>query len=145
MKSRSLGLVETLGITAAIEAADTALKAANVECLGYEINKAGYVTIKLAGDVSAVQAAVQSGAAAAARVGQLVASHVISRADNELLTMTLAQTEDNRKKSAKNPESARDTSEAVEKEVKKAAPARRKSTKSTQTQAKQAKDEPSGE
>lgn len=86
-KVKSIGLIETLGIVGAIEAADTALKAANVECLGYELNKAGYVTIKLSGDVSAVQAAVSSGAATAKRLGNLVATHIIPRPDEQVVNV----------------------------------------------------------
>lgn len=86
-KVKSIGLIETLGIVGAVEAADTALKAANVECLGYELNKAGYVTIKLSGDVAAVQAAVSSGAATAARLGNLVATHVIARPDEQVVNV----------------------------------------------------------
>ncbi|BHH83724.1 BMC domain-containing protein [Desulforhopalus sp. 52FAK] len=86
-KVKSIGLIETLGIVTAIEAADTALKAANVECLGYELNKAGYVTIKLSGDIAAVQAAVSSGAATAERLGNLVATHVIARPDEQLVNV----------------------------------------------------------
>ena len=83
-KIKSIGLIETLGMVGAIEAADTALKAANVTFLGYELNKAGFVTIKFTGDVAAVKAAVGAGAATARKVGNLVATHVIPRPAGQL-------------------------------------------------------------
>ena len=82
---KSIGLIETLGMAGAVEAADTALKAANVSLLGYELNRAGYVTIKLTGDVAAVQAAVASGAAAARKLGNLIATHVLPRPDAQVI------------------------------------------------------------
>jgi ethanolamine utilization protein EutM len=77
--SGALGLVETRGLVGAIEAADAGLKAANVRLYGTERADAGLVTVKFTGDVAAVKAAVDAGSAAAARVGQLVSSHVIAR------------------------------------------------------------------
>lgn len=75
----ALGLVETKGLVGAIEAADAGLKAANVRLLGSERADAGLVTVLFGGDVAAVKAACDAGAAAAERVGQLVAVHVIPR------------------------------------------------------------------
>lgn len=75
----ALGLVETKGLIAAIEAADAMLKAARVALVGKEKIGAGYVTIMVRGDVGAVRAATDAGAAAADRVGQLVSVHVIPR------------------------------------------------------------------
>lgn len=81
----ALGLVETAGLTAAIEFADAALKAANVKLLGYELtNGLGWVTVKITGDVAAVQAAVNAGTAAASRVGRVVSQKVIPRPHQEL-------------------------------------------------------------
>ena len=81
----ALGLVETAGLTAAIEFADAALKAANVKLLGYELtNGFGWVTVKITGDVAAVQAAVNAGTAAASRVGRVVSQKVIPRPHQEL-------------------------------------------------------------
>lgn len=79
MQERALGMVETRGLVAALEAADAMAKAAPVVCLGKEITDAGLVTIKVSGEVGAVNAAVTAGAAAASKVGQLVSTHVIAR------------------------------------------------------------------
>lgn len=77
--NQSLGLIETRGLTAAIEAADTMLKAANVTIVGTEKIGSGLVTVMVQGEVGAVKAAVEAGAEAAQRVGELVAVHVIPR------------------------------------------------------------------
>jgi ethanolamine utilization protein EutM len=77
---KALGLIETVGLVAAIEAADAAVKSAQVKLLGYELTKGGgMVTIKLLGEVSAVKAATSAGAAAASRVGKVVSVLVIPR------------------------------------------------------------------
>ena len=76
---QALGLVETKGLVGAIEAADAGLKAANVSLLGSERADAGLVTVMFGGDVAAVKAACDAGAAAAERVGQLIGVHVIPR------------------------------------------------------------------
>ncbi len=83
MVDYALGLIETRGLVGAIEAADAALKAAEVELIGKERAEAGLITIKIKGDVAAVRAAVDAGAAAAQRVGELVSVHVIPRPDQE--------------------------------------------------------------
>lgn len=76
----SLGLIETIGLVAAIEAADTAVKSANVTLVGYELAKgSGMTTVKIEGDVGAVKSAVSAAAASAAKVGRVVSTHVISR------------------------------------------------------------------
>ena len=80
----ALGLVETRGLVGAIEAADAGLKAANVRLLGTEKADAGLVTVKFVGEVAAVRAAVDAGASAAERVGQLVSRHIIPRPHREL-------------------------------------------------------------
>jgi microcompartment protein CcmL/EutN len=82
--NESLGLIETRGLTAAIEAADAMLKAANVEIVGTEKIGSGLVTVIVKGDVGAVKAATEVGAEAAQRVGELVAVHVIPRPHNDL-------------------------------------------------------------
>lgn len=84
MKRRSLGMIETWGFVPAIEAADAGNKAANVTFLGYEITKVALVTVMFAGEVAAVKAAVTAGAAAAEKVGKVVAVHVIPRPDRQL-------------------------------------------------------------
>ena len=75
----ALGMIETKGLVATIEAADAMVKAANVVLVGYEKIGAGFVTVIVRGDVAAVKAATDAGAAAARRVGELVGVHVIPR------------------------------------------------------------------
>jgi len=84
MEKDSLGLIETLGLVGAIEAADAGSKAAKVSFRGYERGLAGLITVVFTGDVAAVQAAVAAGAAAAKRVGHLVSVHVIARPDRQV-------------------------------------------------------------
>ena len=79
MTQEALGMVETRGLTAAIEAADQMCKAANVALVGTEKIGSGLVTVMVRGDVGAVKSAVESGSAAASRLGELVATHVIPR------------------------------------------------------------------
>ncbi len=79
MDKQALGMVETRGLTAAIEAADAMVKAANVALVGKEQIGSGLVTVMVRGDVGAVKASVDAGAAAAKRVGELVSVHVIPR------------------------------------------------------------------
>ena len=87
----ALGMVETRGLVAAIEAADAMVKAANVTLIGSEKIGSGLVSIHVRGDVGAVKAAVEAGGAAAARLGEVVATHVIPRphADVEKLLPVL--------------------------------------------------------
>ena len=80
----ALGMVETKGLIGAIEAADAMVKAANVVLAGKEYIGAGYVTVMVRGDVGAVKAATDAGAAAARRVGELVSVHVIPRPHTEV-------------------------------------------------------------
>jgi len=75
--SEALGMIETKGFAAMVEASDAMVKAARVELVGYEKTGGGYVTAIVRGDVAAVKAAVEAGAAAAAKVGELLYSHVI--------------------------------------------------------------------
>ena len=75
----ALGMVETRGLVAAIEAADAMVKAANVVLLGSEKIGSGLVSVMVRGDVGAVKAAVDAGAAAAGSLGEIVATHVIPR------------------------------------------------------------------
>ena len=79
MEKQALGLIETRGFVGAVEAADAMVKAANVTLLGKELVGAGLVTVMVRGDVGAVKASVDAGAAAAKRVGELVSVHVIAR------------------------------------------------------------------
>ena len=79
MSQEALGMVETRGLVAAIEAADSMLKAANVVLVGTEKIGSGLVSVMVRGDVGAVKAAVEAGSNNAARLGELVATHVIPR------------------------------------------------------------------
>jgi len=80
----ALGMVETKGLTGAIEAADAMVKTANVVLTGKEYVGAGFVMVTVRGDVGAVKAATDAGAAAARRVGELVSVHVIPRPHEEV-------------------------------------------------------------
>ena len=79
MNSDALGMVETKGLVGAIEAADAMVKAANVSLVGYEKIGSGLVTVMVRGDVGAVKASVDAGAASARAVGEVVSVHVIPR------------------------------------------------------------------
>ena len=87
MNSDALGMIETKGLVGSVEAADAMVKAANVTLVGYEKIGSGLVTVMVRGDVGAVKAAVDAGAAAARVVGEVVSVHVIPRphTDTELL------------------------------------------------------------
>ena len=80
----ALGMVETKGLVGAIEAADAMVKAANVVLVGREFIGSAYVTVMVRGDVGAVKAATDAGAAAARRVGELISVHVIPRPHQEV-------------------------------------------------------------
>jgi len=80
----ALGMVETRGFIGSVEAADAMVKAANVTLVGSEYIGAGYVTVLIRGDVGAVKAATDAGAAAARRVGELISVHVIPRPHGEV-------------------------------------------------------------
>jgi len=84
MQQIALGMIETKGLVAAIEAADAMVKAAKVTLLGREKVGGGLVTVLVRGEVGAVKAATDAGAAAAQRVGELVAVHVIPRPHSEV-------------------------------------------------------------
>jgi ethanolamine utilization protein EutM len=84
IKNKALGLIETVGLVGAIEACDAASKAADVIVSAAEIVDPALVTIKIFGELGAVQAAVGAGSAAAAKIGQLLSSHIIPNPDSEL-------------------------------------------------------------
>ena len=84
MAQEALGMVETRGLTAAIEAADAMTKAAEVVLIGTEKIGSGLVTVMVRGDVGAVKAAVEAGTNAAAKLGELVATHVIPRPHSDV-------------------------------------------------------------
>ena len=79
MSQDALGMVETKGLIGAIEAADSMVKSANVSLVGYEKIGSGLVTVMVRGDVGAVKAATDAGAAAAKKVGEVISVHVIPR------------------------------------------------------------------
>ena len=79
MAREALGMIETRGLVAALEAADAMVKAAEVELIGTEKIGSGLVSVMVRGDVGAVKAATEAGAAAASRLGEIVATHVIPR------------------------------------------------------------------
>ena len=91
MAQEALGMVETRGLTAAIDAADAMTKAAEVTLVGTEKIGSGLVTVLVRGDVGAVKAAVEAGESAASKLGELVATHVIPRphADVEKILPTI--------------------------------------------------------
>jgi microcompartment protein CcmL/EutN len=84
MAGDALGMVETKGLIGSVEAADAMVKAANVALVASEVIGGGYVTVLVRGDVGAVKAATDAGAAAARRVGELVSVHVIPRPHAEV-------------------------------------------------------------
>ena len=84
MAQEALGMVETRGLTAAIEAADAMTKAAEVTLIGTVKIGSGLVTVMVRGDVGAVKAAVEAGTSAASKLGELVATHVIPRPHNDV-------------------------------------------------------------
>ena len=84
MTNQALGMIETRGLVAAIEAADALLKAANVELAGTEKIGSGLVAVMVRGDVGAVKSAVEAGAASAERLGEVIATHVIPRPHDDV-------------------------------------------------------------
>ena len=84
MAQEALGMIETRGLTAAIEAADAMVKAAEVVLVGTEKIGSGLVYVMVRGDVGAVKAAVEAGSAAAERLGEVIATHVIPRPHNDV-------------------------------------------------------------
>jgi ethanolamine utilization protein EutM len=84
MSRIALGMIETRGLVGSIEAADAMVKAAKVVLVGKEVIGGGYVTVLVRGEVGAVKAAVDAGAAAAKRVGELVSVHIIPRPHSEV-------------------------------------------------------------
>ena len=87
MKYDAIGMIETKGLVASIEAADAMVKAANVTLIGKELVGGGLVTVLIRGDVGAVKAATDAAAEAAKRVGELVSVHVIPRPHSEVSTI----------------------------------------------------------
>ena len=84
MEFQALGMIETRGLVASIEAADQMLKSANVVLVGTEKIGSGLVSVMVRGDVGAVKSAVEAGSAAASKLGELIAVHVIPRPHNDV-------------------------------------------------------------
>lgn len=84
MAQEALGMVETRGLVASIEAADAMCKAANVTLIGTEKIGSGLVTVMVRGDVGAVKSSVEAGANSAVKLGELIATHVIPRPHNDV-------------------------------------------------------------
>ncbi|TGE38814.1 BMC domain-containing protein [Desulfosporosinus fructosivorans] len=98
MVRKAFGLIETVGLVAALEAADAALKAANIELIGYELTKGkGMVLVKFSGDVGAIKVAVEAGRIAAGKVNKVVATHVIPRPHQQLSSVLATKETSNRK------------------------------------------------
>ncbi|AIF50675.1 BMC domain-containing protein [Pelosinus sp. UFO1] len=92
MVKDAVGLIEIVGLAAALEAADAAVKAANVELIGYELTKGGgLVVVKLSGNVGAVKAAIEAGKMAGSKVNKVWATHIIPRPHGELSCMLLTK------------------------------------------------------
>lgn len=86
-KQEAIGILETQGLTAVLEAADAMLKSANVTVVGKEKIGAAYVSVVVKGDVAAVTAAVETGAKAVGQLGKLIAAHVIARPHDDLMAL----------------------------------------------------------
>ena len=95
----ALGLIEVVGLVGAIEAADTASKAADVKVIGYELTRgSGMVVVKMVGGVSAVKSAVEAASVAAEKITQIISKHVIARPSDELDKIIKAEKEKTDKK-----------------------------------------------
>ena len=112
---KAIGMIETKGFIGSIEAADTMLKSADVRLIKHEQIDAGLVTVVIEGDVGAVKAAVEAGEIAAAKVGELIASHTIPNLDESMSKILLSETEVGKKQKQKQKKNAR--VESVQKQV----------------------------
>ncbi|MGG2054458.1 BMC domain-containing protein [Lysinibacillus pakistanensis] len=116
----AIGMIETYGMVGSIEAADAMLKASNVQLVKHELIDGGIVTVIVEGDVGAVQAAVEAGKAAVARVGTLLSAHVIPRAADDVFT-TIIDHPQAKPKAEKNVERVQKTSSRSKAQVKESA------------------------
>jgi microcompartment protein CcmL/EutN len=112
---QALGLIETKGLVAAIEVADAMLKAAKVKFLGRQKVKAGLVAVMIAGDVGAVKAAVDAGAAAGKKVGEIVSTHVIPRPHADIDAIIPSADEDKKPIKEKKPKQRKAASRSTKK------------------------------
>lgn len=90
----ALGLIEVIGYPCAVDAADAAAKSANIKVLGISKVGSGIMTVQLSGDVGAINSAVQAGAASAAKVGTVLHTHVIPRADSQIVEKGIIKSPD---------------------------------------------------
>ncbi|WP_286924929.1 MULTISPECIES: BMC domain-containing protein [Lysinibacillus] len=116
----AIGMIETFGMVGSIEAADAMLKASNVQLVKHELIDGGIVTVIVEGDVGAVQAAVEAGKEAVARVGTLLSAHVIPRAADDVFT-TIIDHPQAKPKVEKNVERVQKTSSRSKAQVKESA------------------------
>ena len=113
MMKQSIGLIETVGLAAGIVAADTAVKSANVEIIGYELSRGnGMTVIKIQGDVGAVKAAVESAVAAASQVSQVYSKLVIPRPSESLEMLMVNENTVGKKVPEKTPEEKKTSTRA---------------------------------
>jgi len=116
MSQKALGMIETVGILAAYEAADVALKSANVKMVGYEISRGGLIVIKFTGVVSAVRSAVDAGKTAASKLSKVWSSHVIARPAAQIEKMVNSEDTINNKNKADEEVEEVESPEEVNKE-----------------------------
>ena len=114
---KAIGMIETKGFIGSIEAADTMLKSADVRLIKHEQIDAGLVTVVIEGDVGAVKAAVEAGEIAAAKVGELIASHTIPNLDESMSKILLSETEVGKKQKQKQKQKKNARVESVQKQV----------------------------
>lgn len=112
---QALGMIETRGLVAAIEAADAMVKAAKVKFLGRQKVKGGLVAVMVAGDVGAVKAAVDAGAAACQRVGEMISVHVIPRPHGDIDAMIPEGPEEKQPPAEKKKPQSRPSSKKIRK------------------------------
>ena len=114
---QALGLIETRGLVAAIEAADAMVKAADVKIISKEKVTGALIIIKVSGETAAVKSAVDAGAASAQRVGELISAHVIPRPDDQIDTMLYDSSLISKNEEEKNDEIELETSPEISKVV----------------------------
>jgi microcompartment protein CcmL/EutN len=117
MSQKALGMIETVGILAAYEAADVALKSANVKMVGYEISRGGLIVIKFTGDVSAVRSAVDAGKTAASKLSKVWSSHVIARPAEQIEKMINSEDTINNKNKSNSEAEKEETEDISEAEI----------------------------
>jgi len=115
MSDRALGMIETRGLVASIEAADAMVKAAKVQLLGKEKVQGGFVTILVEGETAAVKSAIDAGAAAAQSVGELISTHIIPRPDDQIDEIIVRNIVVEKKRSKQEPVQDKNSEPVLEK------------------------------